>query len=110
MGTSAPPPPEVNQPGTTTTDNSTPTPTSTPTPPPTPAEAAVDQVKNDVASDVAAVETVARQEGDSLSIEARTEYDKLAPTFQGRIHALLNDIEAAAEQELPALHTFLGAK
>ncbi len=90
-----------------------PSPTPTPSPTPQPTEslgAAAEQVVSDVQSDISASETAVSAGIDPLVQQARAEYDSLEPAAQGRIHALINDLETLYQVSLPALHTFLGAK
>lgn len=93
---------------TPSTTAANPTPPTPPTPPPAPPaptpSAAVDQVKSDVSSDVAAVESTVHD----LHQKARAEYDALAPEAQSRIHTLLNDLETMYNVSLGGIHTLFG--
>jgi len=66
----------------------------------------MNQVESDVSSDIAATKAAAAD----VAVQARAEYDKLSTAAQGRIHQLLNDLEASENVVLGGLHTMFGAK
>lgn len=89
-----------------TTAMSTPVVPPTPNPTPETPAASMNQVESDVSSDIAATKAAAAD----VAVQARAEYDKLSTAAQGRIHQLLNDLEASENVVLGGLHTMFGAK
>ncbi len=81
----------------------------TPPSPETPGQA-VEQVVTDVQSDITATQAAVTGTIDPAVATARAEYDTLEPAAQARLHTLLNDLEAAYNVSLPALHSLFGAK